>query len=70
MVDPKATRFKAMSWYEQATVVEQTFQETIRTREEMISLEAVGSPQEAIETTDISQEAPVHNRNFPEVQDV
>jgi hypothetical protein len=44
MVDPKATRFKAMSWDEKETVLEQTVQETINTREETISVGAVGYP--------------------------
>jgi hypothetical protein len=36
MDDPKATRFKAMSWDEQEIVPEQKIQETIKTREEII----------------------------------
>jgi hypothetical protein len=70
MVEPKATRFKAMSWDEKVAVLEQKVQETIRIREKMISVEVVGSPKEAIETTEFSQETPVQNKNFPEVQDM
>jgi hypothetical protein len=34
MVDPRTTRFKAMSWEEQATSLEQTTQEILRTQKE------------------------------------
>jgi hypothetical protein len=72
MADPKETRFKAMSWDEQATVLEQSAQEILRANEERIapeSVEAVEAPQEATETTEISQVTPVQDRNFPEAQD-
>jgi hypothetical protein len=73
MVDPKETRFKAMSWDEQETVLEQSAQEILRASEERIapeSVEAVEAPQEATETTEIPQVTPVQDRNFSEVQDV
>jgi hypothetical protein len=70
MADPKETRFKAMSWDEQETVLEQTVQETIKTREEMISVRVVGSPQGTTEITGIAQVALVQARNFSEVQDI
>jgi hypothetical protein len=54
MADPKEIRFKAMSWDEQEIVLEQTVQETIKTREEMILVKVVGSPQGTTETTWIS----------------
>jgi hypothetical protein len=44
MVDPKETRFKAMSWDEQATVLEQSAQEALRAREERIASEAAEAP--------------------------
>jgi hypothetical protein len=50
MEDPKATRFKALSWDEQASVLEQIVQETIKTREEMTSVEAVGLPKGVTDT--------------------
>jgi hypothetical protein len=58
MVDPKETRFKAMSWDEKETVLEQSTQEVLRAREERIaseSVEVVEAPQEATETTKFSQ---------------
>jgi len=44
MVDPKATRFKAMSWDEQVTVLEQSAQEAFRGREKWIAYEVVEAP--------------------------
>jgi hypothetical protein len=70
MDDPKATIFKAMSWDEKETILEQTFQETTKTREEIISVRVVGSPQRTTEMAGISQETLVQDRNFPEVQDM
>jgi hypothetical protein len=60
MVDPKETIFKVMSWDEKATFMEKTVQETIKTREEMVSVGALGSP----------QVAPIQIGNFSEVQDI
>jgi hypothetical protein len=71
MVDPKATRFKAMSWEEKTMALEQSAQELLRAREERIAsepVEAVEAPQEAIQTTEISQVTLAQNKNFPEVQ--
>jgi hypothetical protein len=44
MVDPKETRFKAMSWEEQETTLEQSAQEVLRAREERIASEVVEAP--------------------------
>jgi hypothetical protein len=71
MVDPRTTRFKAMSWEEQATSLEKITQEILRTREGMIASEpgeVVGDPQEAIRVTKVYQESPVQIRDSPEVQ--
>jgi hypothetical protein len=57
MVDPKDTRFKAMSWDEQAIVSKQSTQEVLRAREERIeskSVEVVEAPWKATETAEIS----------------
>jgi hypothetical protein len=72
MVDPKETRFKAMSWEEKTMTLEQSAQELLRAREERIAsepVEAVEAPQEAIQTTNISQVTLAQNKNFPEVQE-
>jgi hypothetical protein len=55
MVDPRMTKFKAMSLDEQATTLEQSTQGTLRAREEMI----------ATETTKILQAVPIQGRGFP-----
>jgi hypothetical protein len=44
MVDPKMTRFKAMSLDEQATTLEQLAQGALRAREERIASEAAKKP--------------------------
>jgi hypothetical protein len=49
MVDPKMTRFKAMSLYEQEKILEKSTQGVLRAREEMIVIEAVENPQIAVE---------------------
>jgi hypothetical protein len=70
MADPKATRFKEMSWYEQATVLEKTAEEVLRAKElASESVEAVEAPLEATETTEFSQVTPIQDRNFPEAKD-
>jgi len=51
MADPKATRFKAMSWDEQVTFLEQSAQEVLKAREERIAYEGA----EAVESPLISQ---------------
>jgi hypothetical protein len=71
MVDPKTTRFKAMSWEEQATSLEKMTQEILRTREGRVASEpgeVVGDPQEAIEAAEVYQESLVQIRDSPEVQ--
>jgi hypothetical protein len=40
MVDPKMTKFKAMSLVEKETTIEQSGQEALRAKEEMIAAEA------------------------------
>jgi hypothetical protein len=40
MVDPNMTKFRAMSLYEQAMTIEQSGQQALRSREEMIVFEA------------------------------
>jgi hypothetical protein len=45
MVDPKMTRFKAMSLDEQTMILEQIGQEALRAREEMLAAEAAETPQ-------------------------
>jgi hypothetical protein len=70
-VDPRTTRFKAMSWEEKATSLEQTTQEILRTQEGTVASESgeeIGDPQEGIEATRVYQESPVQIRDFPEVQ--
>jgi hypothetical protein len=49
MVDPRMTKFKSMSLYEQAPTIEKSSQGTLRAREEMI----------ATKTTEIPQAVPV-----------
>jgi hypothetical protein len=44
MVDPRETRFKAMSWDEKEIVLEQSAQEALGAREERIASEAVEAP--------------------------
>jgi hypothetical protein len=60
MVDPKMTRFKAMSLDEQATTIEKSTQEALRAREEMIAAEATEVPLVAL----------VQDRGFPMTQDM
>jgi hypothetical protein len=65
------TRFKAMSWEEKATSLEQTAQEILRAREGTVASESgegIGDPQEGIEAVTVYQESPVQIRDFPEVQ--
>jgi acyl-CoA reductase-like NAD-dependent aldehyde dehydrogenase len=44
MVDPKMTRFRAMSLDEHMTILEKLAQEALRAREEMIVAEAAEAP--------------------------
>ena len=44
MVDPKMTRFKAMSLDEHVAILEQLAQGALRAREEMIATEAAEAP--------------------------
>jgi hypothetical protein len=70
-VDPQTTRFKAMSWEEQATYLEQTTQEILRTRVGNVASELseeISDPQEGIEATGVYQESPVQIMDFPEFQ--
>jgi hypothetical protein len=60
MVDPKMTKFKAMSLDEQAMTIEKLAQESQRAREEMIVVEEAEVP-----LTDL-----VQDRGFPMTQDV
>jgi hypothetical protein len=60
MADPKITKFKAMSWEEKATSLDERAQraeEILRTREERVTFEST-------ETMEAPQEAPVQNWNF------
>jgi hypothetical protein len=64
MVDPRITKFKAMSWEEKATSLDERAQraeEILRTREERVTFEST-------ETMEAPQEAPVQNWNFLELQ--
>jgi hypothetical protein len=58
MVDPRMTRFKSMSLDEQVETLEQSAQGALRAREEIIAVETTEAPQEATETTKISQVTP------------
>jgi hypothetical protein len=69
MVDPKMTRFKAMSLDEQKTILEQSGQGGLRAREEMIAVEVAKSPQVAAETAEIPQVTPVQDRSSPMAQE-
>jgi len=69
--DPRVTRFKAMSWEEQEMSLEQTSQETLRSREGATTSESgkeIGDPQEDIEATRFYHESPVRTRDSPEIQ--
>jgi outer membrane biosynthesis protein TonB len=71
MADPKANRFKAMSWDNKEKVLEQLTQEIHRDNEERIepeSIKVVETRQEATKTIEIPQVTPVQDRNFFEVQ--
>jgi hypothetical protein len=59
MVDPKMTRFKAMSLDEHTTILEQSAQVYLRAREEMIVIEVVEIPR----VTSVQYKSP------PEAQD-
>jgi hypothetical protein len=59
MEDPKMTRFKSMSLDEQTVILEQTGQEALRAREEMI----------ATKIAEIPLVAPIQERNVHEAQD-
>jgi hypothetical protein len=67
MVDPKMTKFRAMSLDEQTTTIEQLDQEALISREEMIEAKAV-VPQVAAKSTvpQVATEA----RNIPPVASV
>jgi hypothetical protein len=70
-VDPRMTRFKAMSLEEQATSLEQTTQEILRAQEGTVASEpseGIGDPQEGIEAATVYQESPVQIRDLPEDQ--
>jgi hypothetical protein len=60
MVDPRITKFKAMSWEEQVASLDERAQraeEILRTREERVAFES-------IEMMEAPQEAPIQNWNF------
>jgi hypothetical protein len=59
MVDPKMTRFRAMSLDEQVMTIEKSAQEALRAREEI----------RATEATEVPLVAPVQDRGFPMTQD-
>jgi hypothetical protein len=59
MVDPKMTRFRAMSLDEHAMTIEKSSQEALRAREEMIATKA----------TKVPLIDPVQDRGFPMTQD-
>jgi hypothetical protein len=69
MANPKMTRFKSMSLDEKVTAMEKSAQGALRSREEIIAAETAEAPQEAVETTEISQVTPVQDRISPEAQD-
>jgi hypothetical protein len=67
-VDPRGTKFKAMSWEEQATYLEQAAQEILRTQEGAVASESgeeIGDPQEDIEAARSSSGIPGTNQGFP-----
>jgi hypothetical protein len=60
-----------MSWEEQATSLEQTTQEILRSREGAAASESgeeIGDPQEDIEAARVYHESPVRTRDSPEIQ--
>jgi hypothetical protein len=60
--DPKGTKFKAMSWEEQVTTLEQKTQEFLRIQEGAVASESgeeIYNPQEDIEALRVFQESPV-----------
>jgi hypothetical protein len=59
MVDPKMTRFRAMSLDEHAMTIEKSTQEALRAREEIRLAEA----------TEVPLVAPVRDRGFSMTQD-
>jgi hypothetical protein len=69
MADPKMTKFRAMSLDEQTTTIEQSSQESLRAREEIIVVE-VAIPQVAAEVAEIPQVALMQGRGLPMDQDV
>jgi hypothetical protein len=71
-VDPRTTRFKAMSWEEKATFLEQTNQEILRDLEGTAASkprEGIGDPQEGIDAATIYQDSLIQIRYFSKVQD-
>jgi hypothetical protein len=69
MADPKMTRFRAMILDEQTTILEQSAQGALRTREEMTVVEVAEAPQVAVEITEIPKVTPVQYRSSLEAQD-
>jgi hypothetical protein len=69
--DPRGTRFRAMSYEEHATFLEQTVQEIGRTHQEVAAYEldeGISDPQGDIEAMGVNRESPIHIRDSPEVQ--
>jgi hypothetical protein len=70
-VDPRGTRFRALSYEEQATLLEQAIQRVGRHPEETIAYELeeeTNNPQEDIEVTKTHQGSPIQIKVFPEDQ--
>ena len=59
MINPKMTRFRAMSLDEQTTTIEKSAEEALRAREEI----------KATEATKVPLVAPVQDRGFPMTHD-
>jgi hypothetical protein len=68
MVDPKMTKFRSMSLDEPKTTIEKSYQEALRSREEMIAAEAA-VPQVVVEVVEIPPVSPVQDRGFHMAQD-
>jgi hypothetical protein len=61
MVDPKRTNFRS--------IIEQSAQGSLRTREEMIAAEVAQAPQVVVKIAEIPRVIPVQDRSSPEAQD-
>jgi hypothetical protein len=68
MVDPKMTKFIAISLDKQTTTIEQSAQEALRAKEEMIVVEEAVH-QVVVEVAEIATVAPEQDRGFHMAQD-